>query len=260
MAKKELETVSVSIDEITPHPKNVRQGDIGAISESLKAHGQYRAIVVQRSTGHILAGNHTYKAAKSLGWKKISAHFIDCDDEKAMRILLADNRANDLATYDHAALAELLKELVATDDGLAGTLFDGDDIDQLLYDMEQSTINNEIVSDYSQAVKIPHYFIVGEQPAPTELYDNTHTQKLQGRIHQTEMPDDVRQFLLLASQRHTVFDYHKIAEFYPHTTPEIQQLMEESALVIIDSEDAIANGYAKFAKTMQELTHRDDND
>jgi hypothetical protein len=133
MSQKELETVSVSIDDITPHPKNVRQGDIGAISESLKAHGQYRAIVVQRSTGHILAGNHTYKAAKALGWQTISAHFIDCDDDAAMRILLADNRANDLATYDDGALAELLTALSHTDDHLTATLFTGDDLDDLLF-------------------------------------------------------------------------------------------------------------------------------
>ena len=258
--KGDLETEKVGIDSVRPHPKNVRQGDIGAICESLQAHGQYRAIVAQRTTGYILAGNHTWKAAKQLGWSNITAHFIDCDDDQAMRILLADNRANDLATYDNSALIDLLKELSETDDGLTGTLYDGDDIDQLIYDMEQNTLNPEIVSEYSQAVKVPHYLIVGEQPAPNELYDNTHTERLRDSIQQIEMPDDVKHFLLLASHRHTVFDYQKIAEYYPHATAEVQQLMEESALIIIDSEDAIANGYAKFAKTMQELTQRDDND
>ena len=133
MTKKELESEVVAIDTVRPHPKNVRQGDIGAISESLKAHGQYRAIVVQRSSGHILAGNHTWKAAKALGWKHISVHYLDCDDDKAMRILLADNRANDLATYDDAALAELLTALSHTADSLSDTLFSGDDLDDLLF-------------------------------------------------------------------------------------------------------------------------------
>lgn len=133
MSEKELKAESVSIDSVRPHPKNVRQGDVGAISESLKAHGQYRAIVVQRSTGHILAGNHTWKAAKALGWKQIGVHYLDCDDDRAMRILLADNRANDLATYDDAALAELLTALSHTDDSLSDTLFTGDDLDDLLF-------------------------------------------------------------------------------------------------------------------------------
>jgi len=128
---KELETETVAIDEIMPHPKNVRQGDVGAISESLKTHGQYRAIVVQRSTGRILAGNHTWKAAKALGWKQISVHFIDCDDEQAMRILLADNRANDLASYDDSSLLAVLQELATTAASLEGTLYSTDDIDDI---------------------------------------------------------------------------------------------------------------------------------
>jgi hypothetical protein len=131
--KGDLETEKVAIDDVRPHPKNVRQGDIGAICESLTAHGQYRAIVAQRTTGHILAGNHTWKAAKQLGWSHITTHFIDCDDDAAMRILLADNRANDLATYDDAALAELLTALSHTDDSLDATLFTGDDLDDLLF-------------------------------------------------------------------------------------------------------------------------------
>ena len=135
MTKKELFVWTVPIDDLKPHPKNVRQGDIGAISESLKAHGQYRAIVAQRNTQHILAGNHTWKAAKALGWKEISVHYLDCDDDTALRILIADNRANDLATYDDRALAELLKEIDATELGLDGTLFDGDALDQLVFDL-----------------------------------------------------------------------------------------------------------------------------
>ena len=142
MEQKELETVNVSIDDVKPHPKNVRQGDIGAITESLKAHGQYRAIVVQRSTGHILAGNHTHRAAKALGWNKIAAHFIDCDDDKATRILLADNRTNDLAMYDQQALAEFLIELNSTPESLTGTGFTTDFIDELCSDLS-TTLQEE---------------------------------------------------------------------------------------------------------------------
>lgn len=133
MTKGHLETETVGIDDVRPHPKNVRQGDIGAIAESLSAHGQYRAIVAQRSTGHILAGNHTWKAAKQLGWQQISVHWLDINDDRAMRILLADNRANDLASYDDGALAELLTSLSHTDDSLTATLFTGDDLDDLLF-------------------------------------------------------------------------------------------------------------------------------
>lgn len=132
--RKELEHLAVSIDQLQTHPSNVRQGDVGAICESLKAHGQYRPIVFQQSTKRILAGNHTYKAAKALGWTHIAATPIICDDQQALRILLADNKANDLATYDEPELIELLKQLVDTSEGLLGTLFDADELDSLIQD------------------------------------------------------------------------------------------------------------------------------
>ena len=133
--RPEISDLAVPLEDLYTHPRNIRQGDIGAICTSLEAHGQYRPIVVQRSTGHILAGNHTYQAARSLGWSHVAATYVECDDEQALRILLVDNRANDLATYDDTALADLLRELAATELGLEGTLYDGDALDTLLDDI-----------------------------------------------------------------------------------------------------------------------------
>lgn len=136
MIPETLAHLAIPIDSIKPHPRNVRQGDVGAISESLKLHGQYRPIVVQKSTGHILAGNHTYKAARALKWKQIAATYVDVTDDQAVRILLMDNRANDLASYDDPALADILKQLMETDQRLEGTGFDPDDLEQLLRDID----------------------------------------------------------------------------------------------------------------------------
>lgn len=131
-----IDYATVKIDDLKPHPKNARQGDVGAISESLRENGQYRPLVVQKGTNLILAGNHTFKAAKLLGWSTIEVGFIDCDDDRALRILLADNRANDLATYDSNVLKEILEELAASPLELTGTLFDGDVLDEIISDID----------------------------------------------------------------------------------------------------------------------------
>lgn len=129
--REEIQPFAVPINSVSSHPRNVRQGDIGAISTSLTAHGQYRPILVQRSTNHIIAGNHTWKAAHHLGWEQIAVQYLDIDDDKALRILLADNRATDLATYDEHALAQVLSEYARTYD-MSGLLWDQDDLDDLL--------------------------------------------------------------------------------------------------------------------------------
>lgn len=127
-----LSTISaetIPIDSVVSYPGNARQGDVGAIAESLRVNGQYRPIVVNRPTGEILVGNHTWKAATLLGWSEISATFVDVDPDEARRIVLVDNRTTDIATYDSDALGALLRS-VSTD--LSGTGFDGDDLDDLL--------------------------------------------------------------------------------------------------------------------------------
>lgn len=257
MVRTELAHLAVPIDEISNHPRNVRQGDVGAIAESLKENGQYRPIVVQRSTGHVLAGNHTLKAAKALGWKEIAVSYVDCDDQRALRILLADNRTNDLASYDDAGLAELLKELAESEAGLAGTMYDGDELDQLLTDLAETDFTGEKENAYTQKVAIPQYEIVGEEPKTNELVDLSKTLSLFDAIDKADIPEDVADFLRLAAHRHARFNYRKIAEFYPHQPKEIQQLMEQSVLVIIDADNAIANGFAHFQKTIDELIEED---
>jgi ParB-like chromosome segregation protein Spo0J len=122
-----VETETVPISSVRPHPKNARRGNIEAISESLAAHGQYRPIVANRRTGNILAGNHTWRAAKSLGWHSIAVSWVEVDDKAEVRILLADNRASDLATYDDTALAALLNDL----GDLAASGYTTDDLEAL---------------------------------------------------------------------------------------------------------------------------------
>lgn len=118
---------SVAINTLTSYPTNPRRGDVEAIAESLKAHGQYRPIVVQYGTNFILAGNHTYKAAKKLGWKKIKVTYVEVDEERARQIVLADNRLTDLASYNEP----LLKNLLTSLPDLEGTGFNQADLENL---------------------------------------------------------------------------------------------------------------------------------
>jgi len=144
----------VPIDRVRAHPANPREGDVGAIWESIQENGFFGALVVQESSGCILAGNHRWMAAKEAGMQEVPVIYVDVGDERAMRILLADNRTNDVASYDWKTLADLLKHLESTDDGLAGTGYDGDALDDLLGDLERlpghedfSDANEEIDPD-----------------------------------------------------------------------------------------------------------------
>lgn len=129
------EYVLVNVGDIQPHPRNPRQGDIGAIVESIKANGFYGACVVQRSTRYVLAGNHRLLAAIECGLRQVPVIWVDCNDEEALRILLVDNRSNDVAGYDDAKLAALLSEIQRDMGTLEGTGYDGNALETLLAEL-----------------------------------------------------------------------------------------------------------------------------
>lgn len=132
-----LSKLVVPIDGLRHYGANPRRGDVTAIAESLLANGQYKPIVVRTGTMEVLAGNHTLKAAKELGWDRVAVTFVDVDDEQAARIVLVDNRTNDLATYDDSELVALLQGLPTLD----GTGFDQAALDELVYGIEQEPVD-----------------------------------------------------------------------------------------------------------------------
>ena len=132
----------VPIGRLKTHPRNVNSSDLGAIIESIKAHGFYGALVVQRGTCFVCAGNHRLLAGRELGYTALPVTWIDCDDETALRVMIADNRTTRLGNDDPAALAELLAELAGTETGLGpGLGYDGDDLDQLINDLSRTGIS-----------------------------------------------------------------------------------------------------------------------
>ena len=52
---------AIPVDDITEHPDNPRRGDDPAVEESMVRNGFFGAILVQRSTDHVIAGNTRYR-------------------------------------------------------------------------------------------------------------------------------------------------------------------------------------------------------
>lgn len=130
-AQYEEQTYRIApVEELHEHPENPRQGDVGAIVTSIDANGFYGALVVQKSTRFVLAGNHRLKALRARGVTHVPIIERDVDDQTALKILLVDNRSGDLASYDEVKLLELLT-LAAESGYLEGTGYDGDDLDDM---------------------------------------------------------------------------------------------------------------------------------
>lgn len=166
------------IDQLKPYPGNPRRGDIDEIATSLEINGQYKPIVVNCRNHQVLAGNHTREAAIKLGWKKIKIHVVDATPAQARRIVLVDNRTNDVAGYDNDDLAKVLEQM---DGDLTGTGYDEAAVNAVLAELEdEPTAGKTDVDDLPETITVTvlpdqvwqlgdHRLICGNATAPETL-------------------------------------------------------------------------------------------
>lgn len=256
----EVESLEFDLENARLHPEKNRK----MLRESLNQFGQRKPIVVTQDDV-VVAGNGTLLAAVELGWQTIDIVRVpeDWTADQIRAFAIADNRASDLSMFDMEVLRDQLNELEADDYDLSSLGFDeesllelGDIADNATLERLAGRIDGE---QYTPKITVPHYEIIGEKPKLDELYDDTRAKELQQAIEIADIPRDVADFLRLATMRHVVFNYRKIAEYYPHASKEIQQLMEESALVIVDADDAIRLGFVKFSQSIDELIAEQEN-
>ena len=232
----------IAVSELIPYENNPRNnlGAVDAVAESIRNFG-FKVPIVIDSENVIVCGHTRLMAAKKLGLDKVPCIVADdLTDEQIKAFRLADNKTAELAEWDFSKLEAELAELADVDMSVYGFC--------MLCADEPNTEQK-----YTTKVNIPQYEIQGEQPSIYELYDATKTSELIREIEQAEISEDDKEFLKRAAQRHTVFNYRKIAEYYANANDDVKKLMEKSALVIIDLENAIANGYAKLSDRLQEL-------
>jgi hypothetical protein len=118
--------------------------------------------------------------------------------------------------------------------------------------MKQTNLfGNEFKQDesekkYSSKIEAPIYEPKNTKPYILELVDKQKTHRLIREIDNSNLSIEEKTFLIDAARRHNVFNYEKIADYYAHSSKEMQNLMERSGLVIIDFEKAIQLGYVKL--------------
>lgn len=257
-----LRITTKQISDLIFDPANARshsEQNLKAIKRSLETFGQRKPIVLN-SKDVVVAGNGTLQAAKDLGWTEIETVSVpeDWSDDQIKAFAIADNRTAELAEWNAEQLSLTLANLEESGWELKDLGFTKSELTDITSDLPGSSVelNDDI---YTTAVNIPQYDIVGDKPDLEELADKSKAVALRDRISKTDIPSEIKEFLYLAANRHIAFNYAKIAEYYAHATAEIQELMEESALVIIDLDDAIRLGYAQFLDSVNTLESQDRN-
>lgn len=148
MIIESLRSLAVPIDSLRGLPNNPRRGDVETVAASLSRFGQRKPIVVRKDDGTIIAGNHTWQAAKKLGWSEIAVAYVGDDDVTAQAYALADNRTAELGDYDDELLVELINSVGEIDVNLLrDTGWSEKAVEELISNLEAQIENLPLVED-----------------------------------------------------------------------------------------------------------------
>ena len=226
----------VPINEIKPNPQNPRfiKGDkFQKLVKSIQDFPEMlelRPIVVD-SQMIVLGGNMRLKACREAGLEEVPIIIADeLTEEQKAEFIIKDNVG--FGEWDWDTLANEWDLEALTEWGL--------DIPNML----------EEEDPYTSKIEAPIYETSNLKPLIEELVDGTKTRELLEQIEKADIDPKEKEFLKLAAQRHLVFNYAKIADYYAHSPKEVQELMQKSALVIIDFDKAIENGFVELTKNI----------
>lgn len=243
-----MNIIEMGVNEVIPYENNPRKNDeaVDKVALSISAFG-FKVPIVIDENNVVVTGHTRLKAAKKLGLATVPC--IKADDlteEQIKAFRLADNKVGEFSTWDEEKLMQELEKLEEIDMSLYGFNFPEDEEEEEEFD-----------DTYTDKTNIPQYDITGDVPDLSELVDEGKTNELLEEIDNSDLSYDEKEFLKKAAQRHLVFNYRKVAEFYAAASPEMQELMEKSALVIIDYNDAIMNGYTTLSEKIQKMIDAD---
>lgn len=239
-----LQVEYVPISTIKPYKRNAKlhpQEQIEQIKNSMKEFGNIDPIGVWHD--EIVEGHGRYEALKQMGVKEIPIiRLDDLTDEQRKAYALAHNKLTMNSDFDLAILDSEIADL-SIDMSKFG-------FDVLAEEMQEQA------EKYTSKVNIPQYEPTGDDVSLWECYDTTKADQLIEEIENAPfLSDEQKKFLKISAYRHVVFNYRKIAEYYAKVDGGVQKLMEDSALVIIDYENAIANGYVKLSERLRKMCH-----
>jgi hypothetical protein len=243
------------VSDLVPYARNSRTHSpeqVAQIASSIREWGWTMPILIDE-TGGIIAGHGRIMAAQKLGIEDVPCMTATgWSEAKRRAYVIADNKLALNAGWDNEALKIEMKELDALDFDLTLTGFGLDEMADL-FDPPTPEAEQGLSENYSRKIEAPIYEITGDCPSIAQMMDRTKTETLQAEIERAKLPDDVRAFLHFAAERHTVFNFRNIAEFYAHADADTQDLMERSALVIIDFDRAIEEGFVQLTEQVKSI-------
>lgn len=249
----DLKVKRVPLDALNEYEGNAKlhpAEQVEQIAESMREFGNCDPIAVWTNSAgelEIVEGHGRLLALRKLGAQAAPVIFLDhLTDEQRRAYVHVHNQTTLSSGFD-------MDVLQAEIDALP-------EFDWEAFGFNVWTDDEEPDETYTMDTNIPQYEPTGDVPNVRDIVDTEKADDLMAEIKASGVSKDEKAFLMLAACRHYVFDYRGAAEYYAQAGEEMQRLMERSALVLIDVEDAIKYGYANLSEEIERLALGDEDD
>jgi len=253
----ELKIDYVATADLVPYSNNSRthsEKQVAQVASSIQEFGFTNPILIDENQG-IIAGHGRLLAAQKLGLSEVPTITLEgLTEAQRKAYVIVDNKLALNAGWDDDMLKVEMERLQEMSFDLDVLGFDEKELMAILDDSDGDG------DAYTKKVDIPTYEPSEQKPEITDLYDDNRTQALIDEIEQSDIPIEEKTFLKRAAGRHTVLNFELIADYYAHSDTKMQELMENNALVIIDFQKAIQQGYVVLSDKISEQYDKDYGD
>lgn len=251
-----LEITYRQINELNRHENNARthsKEQIEQIINSINEFGWTNPVLIDENDV-IIAGHGRLEAAIKLGINKVPCIILSGLSETQKRAyLIADNQLALNAGWDINILQTEIEALKLDNFDIDLLGFSDEDFQKMTDELCLAESDSKTSDDnpYTKNVATPLYEPQGDKPELSDMYQTEKFNQLISKINSSKVETSVKNFLISAAYRHVQYNYEAIANFYAHSSKEIQELMEDSALVIIDFNKAIEQGYINLSTEVE---------
>lgn len=255
------------------NPRSITVDALKRLGKSISEFGDLSGVVFNERTGTLISGHQRITTIKdkknaivttkhkdehgtiALGYiqvtegnKEIRIPFrvVDWDRRKEKLANIAANAQG--GEFDNQKLGKLLADLSSEKFDVELSGFSEHEVKALI-----RKADSDPADKYVRTLSSPIYKIRGKKPAVTSIYDTVRYDEAVKKIRAKGFEKKTEQFLIAAAGRLIEFNYANIAEFYAHADKKTQGVMEDLALVIIDANKAIEQGYLTLTKEIAGL-------
>lgn len=217
------------------NPRTITDEGFKRLQKDIKELGNFRPLVCDLD-GTVLGGNQRKRVADLSGDVEIEVSIPNREltEEERKKVIILDNEHR--GEFDIDILANEFEDILKV---LGFTEY----------------LKND--TEYIRTVKSPIYEPSGKCPSLYELVDKKKYDELLGGIEKSDISDEIKDFLRYAATRFLVFDYGKIAEYYCHSDNVIKEIFERLALIIVDYDKAVENGFVEFIDEIMDIQRQD---